>query len=197
MPRVSKQHAQENRKNIESITSRLIRDKGFAVSVSELMKAAGLTHGGFYKHFQSKDELIDIACKDTFQQSVQKWNTIIAETDSEKEALNQIFSRYLSEKNLAEPGTSCPLSSLSMDVAREEEGKAVKETFHQGVETLLKILTSLNHVGHENNVISEYAIIQLSLLSGALTLARSVDHELALHILDTVKQYFNESLTIE
>ncbi len=197
MPRVSKQHAQENRKNIESITSRLIRDKGFAVSVSELMKAAGLTHGGFYKHFQSKDELIDIACKDTFQQSEQKWNTIIAETDSEKEALNQIFSRYLSEKNLAEPGTSCPLSSLSMDVAREEEGKAVKQTFHQGVEMLLKILTTLNDSKHENTQLSEQAIIQLSLLSGALTLARSVDHDLALHILDVVKQYLNESQSIE
>ena len=52
MPRVSKQSALENRKNIENITSHLIRDQGFAVSVSDLMKAAGLTHGGFYKHFQ-------------------------------------------------------------------------------------------------------------------------------------------------
>lgn len=73
MPRVSKQLAAENRKKIENITSHLIRDRGFAVSVSDLMHAAGLTHGGFYKHFQSKDELIDIACKDTFEQSVRKW----------------------------------------------------------------------------------------------------------------------------
>ncbi len=197
MPRVSKQLAQENRKNIENITSHLIRDKGFSLSVSDLMKAAGLTHGGFYKHFQSKDELIDIACKDTFQQSEQKWNNIIAETDSEHEALNQIFTRYLSEKNLAEPGTSCPLSSLSMDVAREGEEKAVKQTFHQGVETLLKILTTLNDSKHENTQFSEQAIIQLSLLSGALTLARSVDYDLALTILDTVKHYLIQSQTTE
>ncbi|RZG88267.1 TetR/AcrR family transcriptional regulator [Acinetobacter sp. WCHAc060033] len=197
MPRVSKQLAQENRKNIENISSQLIRDKGFSVSVSDLMKAVGLTHGGFYKHFQNKDELIDIACKDTFRQSEQKWNSIIAETGSEQEALNLIFTRYLSEKNLADPGKSCPLSSLSMDVAREEEGKAVKQTFHQGVETLLKILTTLNDPKHENTQLSEQAIIQLSLLSGALTLARSVDHDLALNILDTVKDFLIQSQTTE
>ncbi|AXQ21735.1 TetR/AcrR family transcriptional regulator [Acinetobacter wuhouensis] len=197
MPRVSKQLAQENRKNIENISSQLIRDKGFSVSVSDLMKAVGLTHGGFYKHFQNKDELIDIACKDTFRQSEQKWNSIIAETGSEHEALNLIFTRYLSEKNLADPGKSCPLSSLSMDVAREEEGKAVKQTFHQGVETLLKILTTLNDPKHENTQLSEQAIIQLSLLSGALTLARSVDHDLALNILDTVKDFLIQSQTTE
>lgn len=177
--------------------SQLIRDKGFSVSVSDLMKAVGLTHGGFYKHFQNKDELIDIACKDTFRQSEQKWNSIIAETGSEHEALNLIFTRYLSEKNLADPGKSCPLSSLSMDVAREEEGKAVKQTFHQGVETLLKILTTLNDPKHENTQLSEQAIIQLSLLSGALTLARSVDHDLALNILDTVKDFLIQSQTTE
>ena len=197
MPRVSKQLAQENRKNIENISSQLIRDKGFSVSVSDLMKAVGLTHGGFYKHFQNKDELIDIACKDTFRQSEQKWNSIIAETGSEHEALNLIFTRYLSEKNLADPGKSCPLSSLSMDVAREEEGKAVKQTFHQGVETLSKILTTLNDPKHENTQLSEQAIIQLSLLSGALTLARSVDHDLALNILDTVKHFLIQSQTTE
>ncbi|RZG76311.1 TetR/AcrR family transcriptional regulator [Acinetobacter sp. WCHAc060025] len=197
MPRVSKQLAQENRKNIENISSQLIRDKGFSVSVSDLMKAVGLTHGGFYKHFQNKDELIDIACKDTFRQSEQKWNSIIAETGSEHEALDLIFTRYLSEKNLADPGKSCPLSSLSMDVAREEEGKAVKQTFHQGVETLLKILTTLNDPKHENTQLSEQAIIQLSLLSGALTLARSVDHDLALNILDTVKDFLIQSQTTE
>lgn len=197
MPRVSKQSALENRKNIENITSHLIRDQGFAVSVSDLMKAAGLTHGGFYKHFQSKDELIDIACRDIFQQSEQKWKTAIAETDSEQAALNRIFIRYLSEENLAQPGKSCPLSSLSMDVAREEQGKAVKDTFNQGVETLLKILTTLNAPDHENAKLSEQAIIQLSLLSGALTLARTVHHDLAVNILDTVKRHLTESKMAE
>jgi len=188
MPRVSKQAAIENRKKIEDITSHLIRDKGFAVSVAELMKAAGLTHGGFYKHFQNKDELIDIACKDTFRQSVNKWEKIVEQSDDPKSALNGIFNRYLATRNLANPGTSCPLSSLTIDVAREPKDKPVKQSFHEGVELLLKILSSLNYE-NSNKRISDHAIIQLSLLSGALTLARSVHHELGVDILNVVKNH--------
>ncbi|OEY94508.1 hypothetical protein BJD20_18970 [Acinetobacter proteolyticus] len=193
MPRVSKKLAIENRKNIEHATSRLIREKGFAVSVADLMKAAGLTHGGFYKHFQNKDELIDIACQDIFLQSVSKWEFIINGADDEKTALHEIFKAYLSERNLENPGLSCPLSSLSSDVARELNDKPVKQTFHQGVESLLSILTGLNALNLKDQAqMSERAIIQLSLLSGALTLARSVDHALALSILDTVKRHLLE-----
>lgn len=197
MPRVSKKLAIENRKNIEHATSRLIREKGFAVSVADLMKAAGLTHGGFYKHFQNKDELIDIACKDIFQQSVGKWEAIIDESDNEKTALHDIFNGYLSERNLENPGVSCPLSSLSSDVARESSEKPVKQSFHQGVESLLSILSSLDSLNPKDQErISENAVIQLSLLSGALTLARSVDHGLALKILDTVKQHLFEQYNV-
>ncbi|TKB51841.1 MAG: helix-turn-helix transcriptional regulator, partial [Mesorhizobium sp.] len=57
--KVSREQMAENRRRILEVASRLFRDKGFdAVSVAEVMKAAGLTHGGFYGHFNSKDDLI-------------------------------------------------------------------------------------------------------------------------------------------
>lgn len=192
MPRVSKQLAAENRKKIENITSHLIRDRGFAVSVSDLMHAAGLTHGGFYKHFQSKDELIDIACKDTFEQSVRKWQNIVDTSEDDRGALKTIFNRYLSEQNLENPGTSCPLSTLSIDVAREPSEKPVKRSFQDGVEALLKILSELD-AGEAQQEFSKNALVQLSLLSGALTLARSVDHDLAVKILETVREFMQEN----
>ncbi|ENV34445.1 TetR/AcrR family transcriptional regulator [Acinetobacter gerneri] len=192
MPRVSKQLAAENRKKIENITSHLIRDRGFAVSVSDLMHAAGLTHGGFYKHFQSKDELIDIACKDTFEQSVRKWQNIVDTSEDDRGALKAIFNRYLSEQNLENPGTSCPLSTLSIDVAREPSEKPVKRSFQDGVEALLKILSELD-AGEAQQEFSKNALVQLSLLSGALTLARSVDHDLAVKILETVREFMQEN----
>lgn len=192
MPRVSKQLAAENRKKIENITSHLIRDRGFAVSVSDLMHAAGLTHGGFYKHFQSKDELIDIACKDTFEQSVKKWQNIVDTSEDDREALKAIFNRYLSEQNLENPGTSCPLSTLSIDVARETSEKPVKRSFQDGVEALLKILSELD-AGEAQQGFSKNALVQLSLLSGALTLARSVDHDLAVKILESVREFLQEN----
>ena len=192
MPRVSKQLAAENRKKIENITSHLIRDRGFAVSVSDLMHAAGLTHGGFYKHFQSKDELIDIACKDTFEQSVRKWQNIVDTSEDDRGALKAIFNRYLSEQNLENPGTSCPLSTLSIDVARESNEKPVKRSFQDGVEALLKILSELG-AGEAQQGFTKNALVQLSLLSGALTLARSVDHDLAVKILETVREFMQEN----
>lgn len=192
MPRVSKQLAAENRKKIENITSHLIRDRGFAVSVSDLMHASGLTHGGFYKHFQSKDELIDIACKDTFEQSVRKWQNIVDSSEDDRGALKTIFNRYLSEQNLENPGTSCPLSTLSIDVAREPSEKPVKRSFQDGVEALLKILSELD-AGEAQQGFTKNALVQLSLLSGALTLARSVDHDLAVKILETVREFMQEN----
>ena len=192
MPRVSKQLAAENSKKIENITSHLIRDRGFAVSVSDLMHAAGLTHGGFYKHFQSKDELIDIACKDTFEQSVRKWQNIVDTSEDDRGALKTIFNRYLSEQNLENPGTSCPLSTLSIDVAREPSEKPVKRSFQDGVEALLKILSELG-AGEAQQGFTKNALVQLSLLSGALTLARSVDHDLAVKILETVREFMQEN----
>lgn len=192
MPRVSKQLAAENRKKIENITSHLIRDRGFAVSVSDLMHAAGLTHGGFYKHFQSKDELIDIACKDTFEQSVRKWQNIVDTSEDDRGALKAIFNRYLSEQNLENPGTSCPLSTLSIDVARESNEKPVKRSFQDGVEALLKILSELG-AGEAQQGFTKNALVQLSLLSGALTLARSVDHDLAVKILETVREFMQQN----
>ena len=196
MPRVSKQLAAENKKNIEKMSSHLLRDKGFGVSVTDLMHAVGLTHGGFYKHFQNKDELIDIACKNTFDQSTAKWEKIIQESDTDKMALDTIVERYLSEKNLENPSQSCPLSTLTIDVAREENDKPVKQSFDDGIQSLLKILTQLENADDQNQI-SEEAMVKLSLLSGALILARSVNHDLALNILDSVKQFlFNQNATI-
>jgi len=188
MPRVSKQLAIENKKNIESITSRLVRDQGFAVSVTDLMNAAGLTHGGFYKHFQNKDELIDIACQQIFSGSIAKWERIIAESNSHDIALKAIIHSYLSEKNIKNPAESCPLSSLTIDVAREHEDKPVKKSFDEGIQSLLKILSRLDQE-NGNQDITQKAIVQLSLLSGALILARAVNYEFALTILESVKTF--------
>ncbi|SDY58517.1 TetR/AcrR family transcriptional regulator [Acinetobacter kyonggiensis] len=188
MPRASKQLAIENKKNIEAITSQLIRDQGFAISVADLMNAAGLTHGGFYKHFQNKDELIDIACQHIFAESLAKWEKIIAESNNNDMALNKIIQSYLAEKNIENPAESCPLSSLTIDVAREQQDKPVKKSFEEGIHSLLSILSQLGGQGEEQEI-TQQAIVQLSLLSGSLILARAVNHEFALTILHSVKSF--------
>ena len=74
MPRVSKEQTDLNRSAIENVSAKLFREKGFnGVSVSDLMAAAGLTHGGFYGHFSSKDELAAVACANAFDHAVERW----------------------------------------------------------------------------------------------------------------------------
>ena len=187
MPRVSKQLAAENKINIEKKTANLIREKGLSVSVADLMHAAGLTHGGFYKHFENKDQLIDIACKDIFKTSVEKWEHKIQISADHTEAFQRIVEGYLSEKNLNHPELSCPISTLTMDIARESEDKPVKKTFNDGTEKLLTILSGLTT--QSVNEINDEAIVSLSLISGALTLARSVEPDLAVRILEVVKTH--------
>ncbi len=71
MPRVSKIQAQKNRETIEQVSSRLLREQGISgTSVADLMEASGLTHGGFYGHFASKDDLAAIACGRAFAESM-------------------------------------------------------------------------------------------------------------------------------
>lgn len=69
MGRVSQAQAQENRRRVVETASRLLREQGTRVSVADLMKAAGLTHGGFYKQFTSKEALVDEATAHAFGNS--------------------------------------------------------------------------------------------------------------------------------
>src|SRR5258708_36381027 len=69
--RITKQKADENKARVVEAAARLFREKGFdGISVAELMHASGMTHGGFYNHFDSKEELETAACAHVFDQSV-------------------------------------------------------------------------------------------------------------------------------
>jgi len=79
MPRVSKQQSLSNRATITQAAARLFREHGIqGISVSDLMGAAGLTHGGFYGHFESKDALAVEACRLAFENSAERWTKAVA-----------------------------------------------------------------------------------------------------------------------
>ena len=80
MARSSREQAEKHREAIEAASSRLFRERGLnGISVAELMGSAGLTHGGFYSHFDSKDALAAIACGRAFAESAQRWDRRLAE----------------------------------------------------------------------------------------------------------------------
>src|SRR5262245_11343262 len=100
MPRVSKAQAEANHQAIEASASRLFREKGLdTVTVAEVMADAGLTHGGFYAHFPSKDALAASACESAFSFAAEKWRRRIDASATGAAGRRTIAERYLRTAN--------------------------------------------------------------------------------------------------
>ena len=128
--RVTKSQAQANRAHIVETASTLFRERGYdGVGVADLMAAAGFTHGGFYKHFHSKAELMAEAATSGLSQS-------LASTEGMDVA--QFFKLYLSRKHRDARSAGCTMAALSGDAARQSED--IKATFAAGIENLLAVL---------------------------------------------------------
>lgn len=159
----------------------LFRSKGFSgIGVADIMKAAELTHGGFYGHFASKDDLVAQASRRSMQRAAQNWKKVVAESGSA--AFATLLTRYLSPRHRDDPGQGCAFAALSGDAARCS--KPVRETFAEGLETLIDILSGIVG-GRTKAARRRKAIAALSELIGALILSRAVgDAGLSAEILD-------------
>lgn len=170
--KVSKEQVRENRMRIVATASELFRERGYdGVGVAELMSAAGLTHGGFYKHFGSKADLMAEAMSCGFTRSAES----TAGVNREK-----FIEYYLSRQHRDEMGKGCVMSALGTDTARQSE--SIKATFAAGIERQLAVL------GNENGSRAEL-IDTIAHLVGALVLSRACpdDSALADEILDVCR----------
>ncbi|HHB1427855.1 TPA: TetR/AcrR family transcriptional regulator [Serratia odorifera] len=158
--KVSKAQAQENRMRIVETASVLFRERGYdGVGVAELMSAAGFTHGGFYKHFASKADLMLEAVACGFAQSQAK---------TEGKDIAQIVEQYLSREHRNGIGDGCVMAALSTDAARQPD--SVKELFAVGIERQLAMLTQGGDGAGETRAA---AIDTLAHLVGAVVLSRA------------------------
>ena len=175
MPRVSRQQTEANRAAIEDVSARLFREQGFkAVSVNELMGAAGLTHGGFYGHFASKDALLAAACDKAFAESTARWAARCDSGAGARATFDALAASYLSAASRADAGTGCPASALAADVAREDAGAPVRASFVAGIKQLLAQLARVTD-GADAAAREQQAMQALAMMVGALTLARATD----------------------
>ena len=173
MPRVSREQSELNRAAIETAAARLFRERGIkGVSVADLMGEAGLTHGGFYGHFESKDALAALACAQAFEQSVALWQHRIETHAEPEQALASIARGYLSTRSRDAPGLGCPASALAADVAREPADAAVRVAYLQGLSQLVDLLATLQP-GDDAAAARQAAMAQFSLMVGAQMLARA------------------------
>jgi TetR/AcrR family transcriptional repressor of nem operon len=163
--RVSREKAAENRERIVETASRMFRENGFdGVGVDAIMNAAGLTHGGFYGHFGSKDDLAAEAVARALERS--------AEKQSRHTNLSDLVSEYLSERHRADRANGCAIAALGADIARRHDG--VRRGVTENVRAQLDRFTRLLRDGPAARR-RERAIATLAGMVGALTLARAVD----------------------
>jgi TetR/AcrR family transcriptional repressor of nem operon len=170
--KVSREQAAANHDRIVEVASELFRERGFeGVAVADLMKAAGLTHGGFYGHFDSKNDLAAQACARSLERSAEKWRTLAAEGGDE--SLKAITEHYLSDRHRDEPGRGCAYAALAADVARQNN-PALRHIFTGGLRPLIDVLTRLLP-GQSRAARRKKALARLSGMIGAVILARAVD----------------------
>jgi TetR/AcrR family transcriptional regulator, transcriptional repressor for nem operon len=169
--RVSREKAAEHRERIIDAAGALFRAKGFGgVGVADIMKAADLTHGGFYGHFASKDDLVAQSSRRTMAKAAANWGkTVEAAPDKPYAAL---LKHYLSSRHRDDPGHGCAFAALGNDAARS--GKVVREAFAEGLEPLLDLLTQ-SIPGKSKAARRRKAVAAMATLVGALTLARAVE----------------------
>ena len=168
--RVTRQKAAENRERIIDAASAMFRAKGFdGVGLADIMKAADLTHGGFYGHFASKDDLVAQASQRTMARAATNWAKVTAEAPASPFAA--LLKHYLSPRHRDDPGHGCAFAALSGDVARC--GEPVHTAFAEGIEPLIDIVAEAIPA-RSKAARRRKAVAAVAELVGALILARAV-----------------------
>lgn len=186
----SKAETAETRQKIVETASRLFRDDGIhATGLADVMTAAGLTHGGFYRHFDSKDQLVAEAfCSgsDALYDTVEA----VIGTKTGPRALKAVVDNYLDEDHKDNPGSGCAFASMGIELARadEETRAAVSRAFVRLADAIAKHMPDKKPQAAQSD-----ALFMLSAMIGALTMARAVnDPKLSATILRAAKTHLTD-----
>ena len=167
--KVSREQAAENRARVIEVAGRLFRERGFdGIGVADIMRGAGLTHGGFYGQFASKDDLAAQACAQTLDRSVARWTQLAAG----EAPLTAIVTSYLLPSHRDAPGSGCAMSALSGGAARQPE--AVRNAFTQALQSFAGVLSKLIP-GASRAARRRKALATMAGLVGAVILSRAVN----------------------
>ncbi|HEX4196236.1 MAG TPA: TetR family transcriptional regulator [Caulobacteraceae bacterium] len=163
----SREHKAQSRARILELAAGRIRQEGLGVSIAELMQAAGLTHGGFYKHFDARDELV----VEALRRAVAHNAATYAEHGGESLGLAGYLRGYISRTHRDGTGEGCALAALAAEVARADE--PTRSVFTQGVRAALSRVRAM--LGRSDDRAEMRAMLIVSAAVGAVTLARAVN----------------------
>jgi TetR/AcrR family transcriptional repressor of nem operon len=169
--RVSREKFAQSRNRILEAAGTLFREKGFeGVGLADIMEAAGLTHGGFYGHFSSKEDLEAQALSLAMAQSLTNWSQTV--DSAAGRPLSALAGQYLSPYYRDNRGEGCPIAALGCDAARE--GERVRSALTAGLEPTLALLSNVVP-GRSKAQRRRKAISALAEMVGAMILARAVN----------------------
>ena len=178
--RVTREQMAQNRLRILDAASELFRDKGFdAVTVAEVMNAAGLTHGGFYGHFSSKDDLVAKTLDHVFK------------VDSAAPFdLPDYVERYLSPLHRDNPGKGCPTAGMVAETRHQSE--IARKVMSEGTRAQIDRLSG----GFSGDPVERrrLAIVSWAAMVGAMMIARGIDDpQLSGELLAETRSWIGES----
>jgi TetR/AcrR family transcriptional repressor of nem operon len=177
--RMSQEEKEKSHARIVASASQLLRERGLeGASVGDIMKAAGLTHGGFYKHFESKEALAEAAIEAAFAGFLQ----VLHEGDPEQ-AVAAYRALYLSDDHKNHPGLGCPVAAVGPEIARMPE--SMKAVFGAGVRGIVAALARVRKGNAEAKEAAAFR--EFSMLVGAIVIARGCDRETARLVLDACR----------
>jgi TetR/AcrR family transcriptional regulator, transcriptional repressor for nem operon len=182
--RVTQQDMDLGHRRIVEGASRLLRERGVrATSVADAMNEAGMTHGGFYRHFQAKDDLVIEALRQAFEEFA-----VPLEQRQQFEAPLAVAAEYralyLSEQHLENPGQGCPMPALGGEIARAND--AVKGEFSAGVQRLIAAMALTKEGTPEERAAA--ATRDIAMLAGAVLIARASDTPTAQAVLEACRR---------
>lgn len=180
--RYSKEHKLETHARIVKKASVRLREKGaHGIGVADLMKEAGLTHGGFYAHFESREELVIEAFAYAMDRSNERWRQLVAEIAPEQR-LAAIVESYLTPLHRDDPGHGCAIPALGAEIARESP--KTRKAFSAKLERMIEMVAE-QIPDQPHKAARKQAMASLATMMGALVLARVAGNgELSDEILD-------------
>jgi TetR/AcrR family transcriptional repressor of nem operon len=167
--RYSKEHKQETHARIVKKASIRLREKGaHGIGVADLMKEAGLTHGGFYAHFDSREALVIEAFAYAMDRSTERWRKIAEQTPPDKR-LATIVETYLAPLHRDDPGHGCAVPTLGAEIARESP--KTRRAFAAKLEQMIDMMAD-QIPDVPRKTARKRAIAALATMMGTLVLAR-------------------------
>jgi TetR/AcrR family transcriptional repressor of nem operon len=187
-----KNHKQATRQRIVEAAAAAFRERGVAdVGVAEIMRRAGLTHGGFYAHFDSKDDLLGAALDHAATQVTSMLETAVKNRPGQDQLLNVALT-YLSPPHLIHPESGCPVAALGPELGRSS--KKVQQKLAAAIRTRLKNLSDRISSTVPLEKRRQRAAGAVACMVGGLVLARGLEEAEALELLKDCHAFLRVAL---